>query len=298
MWIVSFSGGLGNQMFQYGFYKTLFELYPDIVIKADIMFMMGLKEHNGYELEKIFGIQLPECTKLEALRLSEYCRTLELVKLHPIKLLYKIRKKIIGHKKTALIQKKATEYMPIPLEMDRKKSYIFMGNWINERYFFHIAEKLREDFQFKIPLDENSRFLKSLIDNSKSVSVHVRRTDYVASSLDILSMKYYKKAIGIIEEKVDNATYFIFSDDKDYIRENFSFLNSYYIVEKNCGENSYRDMQLMSYCKHNIIANSTFSYWGAFLNSNPDKIVVSPTHIAEDMEFPKVCENDIRIECE
>ncbi len=99
-----------------------------------------------------------------------------------------------------------------------------------------------------------------------------------------------------IEKRIQSPVYFIFSDDSEFVKKEFSYLKQYYVVENNRGRDSYRDMQLMSKCKHNILANSTFSFWGGCLNTNADKIVVEPAMIAKDMPFPKTCENSIRIE--
>ena len=110
------------------------------------------------------------------------------------------------------------------------------------------------------------------IENSNSVSVHIRKGDYINSKMINLTIDYYKIAKSIIESKINNPKYLIFTDDKEAISDYLKiFGNSLVIVEGNQGNKNYRDMQLMSMCKHNIIANSTFSFWGAYLNKNSKK---------------------------
>lgn len=112
------------------------------------------------------------------------------------------------------------------------------------------------------------------------MSVHVRHGDYKKYGMPILSMGYYKEACRILCTKVANPHFFIFSDDVEFIKDNFRFLGNgnYTIVSNNRGANSYIDMQLMSLCKHNVNANSTFSYWGARLNKNEHKVCITPKY--------------------
>lgn len=296
MWIVCFSGGLGNQMFQYAFYKSLLQRYNDINISADIVFILGPKEHNGFELDKIFDISLPICDKWTSMMSTDFCRTF-VQKSKILELFHRALRRLFGKDVISIIPNKATAYIPEVYELNIEKDYIFMGYWINHNYFQGITQDIRKDFSFKTFKDEMNIQYKTMIDKSQSVSIHVRRTDYLEHDLVHLSLDYYKEAVNIILGKIENPKFFIFSDDVTYIKENFDFLHDYVFVEGNEGENSYKDMQLMSYCKHNIVANSTFSFWGAFLNDNPDKIVIEPTHISKEMLYPKICENCIQIEC-
>ena len=117
--------------------------------------------------------------------------------------------------------------------------------------------------------------------NSNSVGIHIRRGDYISNQAafenhGICSLTYYKTAIGIINSKINNPMYFIFSDDTEWVRNTDFGIKNFEIIDWNIEKKSYIDMQLMSYCKHNIIANSTFSWWGAWLNNYSQKIVIAP----------------------
>ena len=125
-----------------------------------------------------------------------------------------------------------------------------------------------------------------------SVSIHVRRGDYLNGYYyetlgKICDIAYYQRAIGTIKERVDNPHFYIFSDDPDYVTENLTIENATF-VNFNRGNDSWQDMYLMSQCKHNIIANSTFSWWGAWLNNNPQKVVVAPSHWFANMDNDEI----------
>jgi len=127
------------------------------------------------------------------------------------------------------------------------------------------------------------------IQNSNSVSLHIRRGDKTNSKLHInLDLSYYLEAIKIISDKVPNLFLFIFSDDLKWVNENLVNLPfRLEIIDWNRGSESYLDMHLMSLCKHNIIASSTFSWWAAYLNSNPNKIVIAPRHFFTSKNIQK-----------
>jgi hypothetical protein len=156
-------------------------------------------------------------------------------------------------------------------------SFYLDGYWQNELYFKDIEKTIRSDFQFVRPIDERNKNIAELIKNSNSVSIHIRRGDYINNQLysGICTEDYYQKAIRFINAKLKNKTFFVFSDDIQWCKSHFNSDN-FHFVQGNEGTNSYKDMQLMSYCKHNIIANSSFSWWGAWLNNNLGKIVIAP----------------------
>jgi hypothetical protein len=156
-----------------------------------------------------------------------------------------------------------------------------MGYWQSEMYFKDFAETLRSDFHFKIPMDDTSCDIAELMQASNSVSLHVRRGDYLthgptAKVLNVCSLDYYRRAIAYIAERVDLPHFFLFSDDMEWVQANMDIPFPKTHVVHNRGMYSYRDMQLMYLCKHQIIANSSFSWWGAWLNQNPGKLVIAP----------------------
>ena len=154
------------------------------------------------------------------------------------------------------------------------------GYWQSPKYFNSIETLIRKEFTFQKPLDSKNLEILNLIKNTISVSIHIRRTDFqIINSNDIhgfCSLEYYDEAINYIHTNVLMSKFFIFSDDINWAKENLKVPMNSYFVSGNTGEKSYIDMQLMSNCNHNIIANSSFSWWGAWLNSNPKKIVIAP----------------------
>ena len=137
-------------------------------------------------------------------------------------------------------------------------------------------EKVARELRFNKLEDKSKIGILQQIKSSNSVSIHVRRGDYVGTSFDVVTEHYYKKAIEYIEERVDNPCFFVFSDNTAYVEELFKDIPNKRIVDCNRGAESFRDMQFMSMCKNNIITNSTFSEWGALLNRNKEKMVIYP----------------------
>ncbi len=290
MFVVCFGDGLGNQMFQYAFYLAMKNAYPENDVKMDIFNVYGKKIHNGFELDRIFGIERNECTHRMSKILSDtYPVAMKYSKFFDI--FNKVRRVYFGTKQSHIYQEDPTSYYEEVFQLNKLKSYILQGNWINEKYFDGIEDEIKKAFEFKIPLDENNLKYANMINLSNSVSIHIRRGDFLSTTMCHLNVDYYKKCVDKIRKYVDKPKFFVFSDDKEYIKENFTFLDDYVIVEGNSGENSYRDMQLMSLCKHNIIANSTFSFWGAYLNKNKDKIVIAPSKSANSHRNNFSCKN-------
>lgn len=285
MFIVALEGGLGNQMFEYAFYLALKDIYAGEDIRADLSFINS-KMHNGYELKKIFGINLPVCRKCDIIKYSDYYP-----KHKPegniINFFLRVRRKLFGRKASCLLQPDATEFIEEYFKLDKRKNYYLKGVWANEFYFDNIKEEIKEVFTFPpINDNENQKWCK-LIQESNSVSVHFRGGDYYKTGFPVLDKEYYNKALEHIEENVRNASYFIFTDDEKHANEIFGGNNKrYHYINNNRGEMSYIDMQLMSLCQHNIVANSTFSFWGAYLNRNRGKIVTAPGTPVNGCRFP------------
>ena len=158
----------------------------------------------------------------------------------------------------------------------RERSFYLHGCWTGINKYIDEMEILKKDLRFPEFTESANRRMRESMERTESVSVHIRRGDYVGTVFDVLTLDYYKKAIEYIMQTVQSPYFYFFSDDVNYIEENFNFLDNKEIINWNRGKNSWRDMQLMACCRHNIIANSTFSQWGALLNGNPDKIVLYP----------------------
>mgnify|MGYP001032807431 CR=1 FL=1 len=275
MIIISVGGGLGNQMFEYALYYKLKKLYPDQVIKLDIYYAFP-EAHNGFEVEKIFNLQSEKASKEEVERLIDRL----LVGEHESRicsLIREVRQRIGLKKKSYLLQRDYSAYYPEFFNLDRNQSYYLYGSFCNSLYFHDMKQEIQQLFTFPT-LDEKNRKWREIINQNTCVSVHIRRGDYVSWNMGLCTEEYYKYAVSYIREKLEGKelVFLAFTDDPDYVKEEFGWLENMYIVEGNSGTDSYRDMQLMSLCEHNINANSTFSFWGAYLNQNPDKIVVAP----------------------
>lgn len=166
--------------------------------------------------------------------------------------------------------------------MDIHRNMYIMGHFLNKKYFESIKEELLEDFSLKnnIILPETIRERFKAFD---TVSIHIRRGDYLyvehaqRINREMKSGHYYERAITYIAKKIKNPCFLFFSDDIAWVKENiFCPYEHIYISDR--GFKDYEEMMLMSYCDHNIIAHSTFSYWGAWLNQNKEKIVIYPKH--------------------
>lgn len=158
---------------------------------------------------------------------------------------------------------------------------IFRGFWQSEKYFKHCEKDIRKQFSF-LPFDEKINIeLADKMSRENSVAIHLRKgKDYLKSELmgkGLCPIQYYQDAIKYIKSHVENPVFYVFTDNPDWIKENLDGFD-YTLVDWNpvTGKRSFRDMQLMSCAKHNIIANSTYSWWGAWLNPNPQKIVIAP----------------------
>lgn len=155
------------------------------------------------------------------------------------------------------------------------------GSWQSEKYFEDIKGIIKQEFIFKKEPDSENREKINEMINSNSVSIHIRRGDYVYDKKNnefhgVCSADYYHKAVCLIVKKINKAKFFIFSDDPEWVKNNFRLNYPFTIVSHNFSKRDYEDLRLMSLCHHNIIANSTFSWWGAWLNQNPDKIIIAP----------------------
>lgn len=274
MIIVRVYGGLGNQMFQYAFYKALLKQNENVYL--DISDYDIHNHHNGFELEKIFDIKFNNASKSQIKKVS----------IDKKKYIYRIIKKIFN-----IDIVKSSEYIEMNnisnVRLQRMPDNIyFNGFWQDKVYIEYIYNEILEEFKFKQVLDGKNKDLLTKLEGYETVSVHIRRGDYLNNKSlgEICDKDYYKRAIQFIESKIDNPVFVFFSDDMNWVKDNFKLGYKCIYVDWNKKENSYKDMQLMSLCKHNIIANSTFSWWAAFLNKNKNKIVIGPQKWCNEFE--------------
>ena len=265
MRIVNIFGGLGNQMFQYALIKILEEKFHETVL-ADTHLFHDYSRHNGLEIEHIFSIQLQLASKKEIKKLAFYTSS------------YKVHKvlKWLHIKKPTTI----TEVLSKPYHQDvfRKKDTYYDGYWQDPKYYKEIRTQLTDCFQFKLPLDSKNKKTLYSINSCPSVGIHIRRGDYLKKSRyrGVCDEEYYIKAIHLIQQKMEYPHFYFFSNDIAWCKDNLTSIiegNDYTFVDWNKGPNSYVDMQLMSECRALIIANSSFSWWAAYLNKVAETII-------------------------
>ncbi|MGB6269589.1 MAG: alpha-1,2-fucosyltransferase, partial [Olleya sp.] len=133
------------------------------------------------------------------------------------------------------------------------------------------------DFKIVSPLKKQTQKLLTEMTQTNAVSIHIRRGDFLKHDVHNTSKEdYYKEALSVIESKIEQPTYYLFSDDMDWVKANFKTKHKTVYVDFNDATTAFEDIKLMSNCKHNIIANSSFSWWSAWLNTNPNKIIIAP----------------------
>jgi hypothetical protein len=271
MIITKLIGGLGNQMFQYAAGRALALKYGQ-PLYLDIGDFDDYRLHNGFELPHVFDKEFNiassvQCKKLLGWRAGKRVQS------------FLRRSQMIGIRSDYLVLEPHFHYWR-GFELLQDDSYLD-GYWQSEKYFGEYSSVIRSDFTFKQGMSENNLIVSGRIAACNAVSIHIRRGDYVENSVTnlthgVCSLGYYKKGIEYIADRVESPCFFIFSDDIDWVRNNLNVGFPHQFVHHNKGIDSYNDMRLMSQCQHHIIANSSFSWWGAWLNSNENKIVIRP----------------------
>lgn len=277
--IVFLQGGLGNQMFQYAFY--LAKKYNNTKVRCDCSLLQGKnRPHNGFELGTIFGIADCENRIFNKLVAQVFIKINRIDKKWTRYLAF-----IFCLLRTNCIEDEMpSKYNKSRLLPNFPNGYCyFLGYWQSENYFKDIERDIRAIFRFdEYKISKHSKSVLQQIRKTVSVSVHIRRGDY----LDVLNQKlyggictleYYNEAISYFTTIYGHGVlFFIFSNDVEWVKSNFNISNMV-IVDCNQKGDAWQDMFLMSKCTHNIIANSSFSWWGAWLNENEDKKVISPS---------------------
>ncbi len=263
MILVEVSGGLGNQMFQYACGKAL-ALRNNDRLALDLSWYETPGRRN-FQL-KHFDIKYDPCDNAGLLSLKnahKFRRFGEKV-LHGN---HRVREHGTGYNGTVC---------------NAKGNLYLQGYWQSEKYFSDCRDAITEDFRLADePDDTNRAWADKIRQADNAVSLHIRRGDYITvpenqTIFMELSADYYKNSLKIMEALSGSMSLFIFTNDIPWAQENLKYDAPMFFVDANNEENGYKDMHLMSLCDHNIIANSTFSWWGAWLNKNRDKIVIAP----------------------
>ncbi len=265
MVIVRLTGGLGNQMFQYAFYKSIHSKGHSALID-DFSFRKNHR-HENLKITHVFPhVTYKKATPRQVHQLADVKFTVW----------EKAKKKIFGGKKTHI---KSFDLLYHPIDDINIGDVYLDGYWQSEKYFRNIENEIRHDFRFAPLTNPKHINLVERIKSGNSVSIHVRKGKdfHSPSRKDICNAAYYRKAINAIREQVNDPQFYVFSDNINWCKENLDFIDPVYAgVNDPTGLDSYLDMQLMSNCKHNIIANSSYSWWGAWLNPNAEKMVMAP----------------------
>lgn len=268
MIIVRLKGGLGNQLFQYAVGKAL-------ALKHGTDLIVDTREFSRDPLRNY--------------RLDSFQ-----IKAKPSNHFWFFPENRIGRRLNKLLQlaRKISSY---PLTLVRETRFSFNpeallapnysyldGYWQSEQYFAPISEQLRQDLCLALPLSQTQQELARKISADKhAVALHVRRGDYVADPTTtafhgLCSIEWYEQAVNLVLKKIPDAHFYIFSDDYAWVKDHLRLSAPMHFIEPSPDGQEAIDLHLMSLCQHNIIANSSFSWWGAWLNTNPDKIVIAP----------------------
>ena len=281
---VKLQGGLGNQMFQYAFGRAI-SLKLETPLLLDIS---GYEHQAAIDTKRYFQLS---CYNIQAEAISQ-----PQSKINKISSIIKKIKGVLSNRTNPY-----SGYMFDPKYLNTKDGAYLEGFWQTEKYFKGIETILRSDFSLKEKLGEKAKLYKTRIkqvqDNGGvAVSMHVRRSDYITNSNannyhGALDLTYYTRAISHIEAKLCKKpmVIFVFSDDIAWVKENFKTETPIVYVSRP-EIKDYEELFLMSQCDHNMIANSSFSWWGAWLNPKKDKIVVAPKRWVKD---PKANTNDV-----
>jgi hypothetical protein len=259
MIIVILQAGLGNQMFQYALGRSL-------AVKRGTKLML---DTSWYEKAQEVGGVSRRAYELGPLDVIENFWQPTLVN--------RALLKAFGH---GIFTDDPEPYVFHPEALELPNYSRLFGFFQNERYFKDIRDIIVKEFTLKAPpTGRNQELLREIMANPQSVSVHVRRGDYVTSQTasakhGTKGLEYYQKAVTAIKKQAPKPTFYVFSDDPEWCKDNLKLDGPTTYVDNNTYGGD--DMRLMRACRHNIIANSSFSWWGAWLNTHPDKIVVAP----------------------
>ncbi len=280
MIISKISSGLGNQLFQYSIGRQL-SLLKNAPLKLDISFFETQNLRN-YRLDN-YNIEGGVATEEEILSFTNIYRERSLKAF----IKRKIQNSAAKHKKPLFYEKEWWNYEPSLLKAG--PNVYIRGYWQHYKYFENLNPSIFSELKLKESLEADIiNLVAEINNNTSSISVHIRRGDYVSNSanhlMNILPKEYYLKGFSFLKRKIKNPVFYFFSDDLNWVKDNFKMDAPSIFVD---AQKDYLELDIMSKCSHNIIANSTFSWWAAFLNQNPKKIVVSPKHWVANLEINK-----------
>lgn len=273
MIVIRVMGGLGNQLQQY----ALFRKFQSLGAEAGLdLSWFSQKNQESAAAPRKFALSDFEGLPFQTASGEEVRALLGRAYEEEAGFAEKMKKRLMPAK--APLFEESEMYHP---QIFTWQNRYLVGYWACEAYYADILEGLRETIRFPESKDARNRETMEEMEARPSVSIHVRRGDYLDAANaamfgGICTEVYYDVCVSYIKERCPGAVFYVFSDDADYVRAHFAG-KEFRIVDWNRGEDSFYDMQLMSRCRHNICANSTFSFWGARLNGNPDKMMLRPS---------------------
>jgi hypothetical protein len=285
MIVINLMGGLGNQMFQYAAAKHLATLNnAELLIDASNFKKLTANSDHTFQLS-YFKIQARQATRDEILRV-----------IRPSNFVRRVIDSVVGkppHKlksKTIFKEPAGSNFKPYFLEL--KGDQYLIGYYNSFKYFSPIRNTLIAEFKPKGEISTQGQEMQRLIESTNSVSLHIRRGDYVDNPdvykciEGIITDRYYQNAVKLIAERVNHPHFFVFSNDMEWVRQNFKIPYEVTYVDINSAQSGFEDLWLMSKCKHNITAGgSTFSWWAAYLNTNGHKIIVRTKQVSNDLTY-------------
>lgn len=280
MIILRLSDGLGNQLFQYAFGRQL-ALRHGVPLKLDLR-QFNSRSLRSYKLHH-YNIAAEIATNGE---LESFLGKSFLKKVHR-----KAEKLLPKHKRSLYIE--AEWWVHEPYALQAGPNVYVKGFWQHHHYLENLPRQILEELTLKKELAaEAQSMLSSILQAENAVSVHVRRGDYVSKEkanklMGVLPLDYYQRAVKYMQEIVSNPSFYVFSDDLNWVRQHAKFETPVTFVQLREAESDCAEIHLMSRCRHHIIANSTFSWWGAFLNSSPDKKIIMPAQWAAPSHLNK-----------
>ena len=277
MIITRLMGGLGNQMFQYAIGRRL-AIKNATILKLDDSHYSQLGPTDvvrTFDLD-IFNICAAVAPDHDLMRLARRSR---------FQKVDTVLNRLLGPKATHFVER---TYRFDPYVLTLPDETYLDGYFQTEKYFEGIEQTLRSDFTFKEEMSPNAGKVAQRISESNSVCVHVRRTDFLTiSGFGVLDLNYFQRGADSISERVDKPTYFVFSDDIEWCRNNMQFRHEAVFVSDDFGAKKFRDdMRLMAMCRNYIISNSSFAWWAVWLNGTKDKIVIAPKIWVDNPDYP------------
>ena len=275
MIMVKLMGGLGNQMFQYAAARRLAN-HHDTSLLMDLSFLKNAHEKNTprvYELKHLnikANIALPD-------QIAEFTKNTR--KKRPSRILSHLRR--VGLLPPRMHFYAEQHFQFDASVLDAPDNTYMSGYWQSEKYFLGIEGIIRDEFVVITEADSWNREMAREIESTESVSIHIRRGDYVSDSViseyhGVCPLGYYQEAIDAIVSRVRSPHFYVFSDDPAWVRDNLKIRHPLRYMDHNGLDQGHEDLRLMTLCRHHIIANSSFSWWGAWLSHNPGKIVIAP----------------------